>query len=147
LGINLFSDQLSDGQTIKKRPIVVCPIFASGNMYIEISQLSLSRECYQFWKRYEEQLSRTGSILDPLPSPIEGNIYNIDRPSELALGYFSATGLFRQRTIIPIQLLDFELFPRGVTPRRGTCLEVYQGQGAYDIGEWPTPNWSTEALN
>ena len=145
--LNLFSDQLTDGNLIRRRPIVVVPIFTSGRMYFEINQLSYTREAYQFWKRYEEQLIRTGTILDPLPAPIEGNIYNVNKPSELALGYFSAAGVFKKREIIPVQLLDFQLFPRGTTRRRGTCMEIYGSQGAYDVDDWPKPNWETEELN
>jgi hypothetical protein len=107
----------------------------------------MTREAYQFWKRYQEQLERTGTILDPLPSPIEGNVYNVNNPSDLALGYFAASGIFKKRTIIPVQALENNLLPKGVTRRRGLCTSVYSAQGAYDVGEWPTPNWSTESLN
>ena len=145
--LNIFSDLLINGNQIKRKPIFFSPVYATGNIYLEINQFSITREAYQFWKRYQEQLTRTGTILDPLPSPIEGNIYNINNPNDLALGYFSAAGLFRKRAIIPVQFLDFELLPRGVTPRRGACMEVYFDRNPYDVGEWPTPNWSTEVLN
>ena len=147
IDLNITTDALINGNLIKRRPIFYSPVFATGNIYIEIDQIAMTREAYQFWKRYQEQLNRTGTILDPLPAPIEGNIYNVDNPSDLALGYFAASGVFKKRTIIPVQALDDELLPRGVTRRRGTCLEVYGRLGAYAVGEWPTPNWSTEALN
>ena len=147
LDINTTSDALINGNPIKRKYVCYVPVFTTGNIYLEINQMTMTKAAYQFWKRYQEQLSRTGSILDPLPAPIEGNIYNLDNPSDLALGYFSAMGNFKKRHIIPVQLLDSYLLPQGVSRRRGTCLENYGSLGAYDTNQWPTPSWSTEDLN
>jgi hypothetical protein len=147
IDLNITTDALINGNTIKRRPLFFSSVFATGNIYIEVDQISMTREAYQFWKRYQEQLERTGTILDPLPSPIEGNVYNVNNPSDLALGYFAASGIFKKRVIIPVQALEFDLLPRGVTRRRGTCMSVYGPEGAYDVGQWPNPNWGTEVLN
>jgi hypothetical protein len=147
LDLNIANDALINGNTIRRKYIFFSPVFTTGNIYLEINQMSMTRPAYQFWKRYQEQITRTGTILDPLPAPIEGNIYNLANPNELALGYFSALGNFKKRQIIPVQLLDFSALPVGISLRRGTCLEIYSNLGAYDTGEWPTPNWDTEELN
>ena len=117
-------------------------------MYVEVSQLNYTREAYQFWKRYQDQLNRTGSILDPLPAAIEGNIYNVANPNELALGYFSAAANFKKRLTIDV-VEPLEL-PRGLFElRRGGCArDVYPTKNPYPTGEWPTsPTWATDDPN
>jgi hypothetical protein len=42
-----------------------------GKQYVEVSQYSLTREAYQFWKLLDEQQTRTGSLFDPQPAPMK----------------------------------------------------------------------------
>lgn len=148
LDLNMLSDQLVDGNSIKKKPLFLVPVFVTGRMYIEVSQLNYTREAYQFWKRYQDQLNRTGSILDPLPAAIEGNIYNVANPNQLALGYFSAAANFKKRLTIDVAE-PLEL-PRGLFElRRGGCArDVYPTKNPYPTGEWPTsPTWVLDDPN
>ncbi len=146
--LNILSDQLFDGNQIIKKPLFLTSVFVTGRMYIEVNQWNYTREAYQFWQRYQEQTTATGSILDPLPAAIEGNVYNQDKPSELALGYFSAASLFKKR--LTIDVTDPYQLPRGnVFPREGGCAsEVYLKRGAYAVDNWPSPlDWATEDPN
>lgn len=105
----IFSNQLSEGQEISK-PVYYSPVYWFGDHYVEIDQYSLSLESYQFWEQYLAQTDRTGSILDPLPSPVVGNIYNAADSSNLALGLFSASDVFRMKVVlVPFFLQQYEL--------------------------------------
>lgn len=106
----IFSDASSNGNPIRNRQVGFSYIYTYGDDFINIEQLSLTREGYQFWQRYDEQVSRTGSILDPLPSPIKGNVYNESDPSDFALGYFFANGVTRRRAqLVPYDITDYML--------------------------------------
>jgi Domain of unknown function (DUF4249) len=96
-GINIFSDDNINGKQIARRNVLFSPMYGSGFHFIEVAQYAMSREAYQFWQLYNEQLSRTGSILDPLPAPIKGNISNAANPDDIALGYFQASGIARRK--------------------------------------------------
>lgn len=102
-----FSDAGIDGNFIRGKEVFEAPVYHFGRHYINIGQQSLSREAYQFWQRYLDQREKTGSILDPLPSPIEGNVVNEDNPDDLALGYFGASAVRHFR---------FVLVPTFITP-------------------------------
>jgi hypothetical protein len=148
LDLNILSDQLIDGNSLKKKPLFLVPVFATGILYIEVNQLNYTREAFLFWKSYQEQLTRTGSILDPLPAPIQGNVYNVANPNELALGYFSATASYKKR--LNIVVVEPSELPRGLfNLRRGGCArDVYPTKNPYPTGDWPTsPTWVTDDPN
>lgn len=98
--VNIFTDTNINGNRIQNRLVLFTPFYVRGKHYVEVSQYSLTRDAYQFWRRLDEQQNRTGSLFDPQPAPIEGNIYNVENENELALGYFGASAISRKRLII-----------------------------------------------
>jgi Domain of unknown function (DUF4249) len=124
--VNVFSNQLSEGQEII-RPVYYSPVYWFGDHYVEIDQYSLTLESYQFWEQYLAQTDRTGSILDPLPSPVIGNIYNAADSTELALGIFSASDVYREKVVlVPFFLQEYELQSvAGQNILKGDCQVTY----------------------
>ena len=107
---DVLSDQLINGNHIAGRLVLTTPILALGPQYVEVRQYSLSREAYQYWVLYQEQLSRTGSLFDPQPSSIEGNVHALGDTTKLALGYFGASAVSRQRIIMTNDSLNYSRF-------------------------------------
>jgi hypothetical protein len=97
--ILIGSDASINGNTIRKQYVHFSPVYLLGRNYIEIQQQAISREIYQYWKNYTDQTLRTGSIFDPIPSTIVGNVYNANNPTELALGYFSVAAVSTKRLV------------------------------------------------
>ena len=107
--VTLYSNQYTEGRQIIK-PVYYSPVYWFGKHFMEIDQYSLTLTSYRFWEQYLEQTNRTGSILDPLPSPVTGNIYNAADSNDLALGIFSASGVFQKKlTVVPFFLQEYEL--------------------------------------
>jgi hypothetical protein len=123
--VNIFADDQVNGNPIKGLEVFFVPYYAQGRLYVEVSQYSLSRAAYQFWKRYQEQQTRVGSILDPLPAPIAGNVANADNPADRALGYFGASAVTRRRLLIPADTLRLfpDYYPEFIKP--GDCRLAY----------------------
>ncbi len=65
-----------------------------------IKQYALNEEEYAFWKALQESNEQLGSLYDKQPANIKGNIFNLSSPSELVLGYFSASGVQEKRMFI-----------------------------------------------
>jgi hypothetical protein len=99
----LYSDASINGNFIKKYPVYLSPVRAIGNHFIEVTQYSLSKNAYTFWNLYEEQRKRVGTIFDPQPAPIEGNLTNDEDPTDIALGYFSVSSVSKKKLTIPIE--------------------------------------------
>jgi hypothetical protein len=108
--VRLLSDASVNGNEIKNQFVGKSFIYTYGDSYIDIAQLSMTREAYQFWRRYEDQVLRTGNILDPLPAAVKGNIYNASNPADFALGYFSASAVVHRRAVlIPLNVTRYLL--------------------------------------
>ncbi len=108
--VRLLSDASINGNEILNKTVGKTYIYSYTDPHVDISQLSLTREAYQFWKRYDDQLTRTGSVLDPLPASIKGNVYNQSNTSDFALGYFSAAGVTHKKvTLVPYGITPFLL--------------------------------------
>jgi hypothetical protein len=98
--INVLSDQFINGREITEQPVFNSPVYWFGVHYIEIKQYSISQEAYLFWEQYLAQTNRTGSILDPLPAQLTGNIYNQADSNDIALGLFSGSAATTKKVII-----------------------------------------------
>lgn len=138
--INILSDALINGKQIKYQPTIVSPYYWYGRHYVELKQLSLTKEAYQFWKLFQEQTTRTGSILDPLPSPVNGNIYNVNDPNELALGFFEASDVATLKFVIAPQFMNsyytLAYAFRYVDPQQRACYEAYPNAMKYPPADW-----------
>jgi hypothetical protein len=107
---NVLSDQLINGNRLVGQLVLTAPLVALGTQYMEVRQYSLSRAAYQYWMLYQEQLSRTGTIFDPQPASIEGNVRSVTDTNKLALGFFGASAVSRQRIIMPTDTIDYARF-------------------------------------
>jgi hypothetical protein len=58
--------------------------------YIIVSQMSTTKESYDYWNTIKSLVKNTGSPFDIPPAPIRGNIKNSRDENELVLGYFEA---------------------------------------------------------
>ena len=95
--VNVYSDEAINGNPLRGRAILQIPIYAIGPQLIDIQQYGITQTNYQFWKLYQQQNSRTGSIFDPLPAPVTGNLVNASDPVDVARGYFAVTSITRKR--------------------------------------------------
>ena len=97
--LNVLSDQFVNGQEIIQ-PVFYSPVYWLGKHYIQVQQMSLNKDLYLFWQQYLQQTNRTGSILDPLPSSLIGNIHNQSDSNDVALGYFQTSAIITKKIII-----------------------------------------------
>ncbi len=106
--IVLLDDKLVNGNLLIQFPVVFVRIKDSegerlfrGKYYMEVKQLSLSKEAHKYWSLIEEQINSSGSIFEPPPAAILGNIENVDDPEDLVFGYFGASAISTKSIFIP----------------------------------------------
>jgi hypothetical protein len=147
--VRILSDASINGNEITDKIIGKSYIYTFGNHFIDIGQLSLTREAYQFWQRYDDQVSRSGSTLDPLPAPVKGNIYNASDPTDFALGYFSASSVTHKRAVlIPYGITQYLLDISAINfipPQSIACFDYYPNSLSYPEAPAkqypPPPGW------
>jgi Domain of unknown function (DUF4249) len=98
--INILSDQNFNGNAIKNRPVFFSPYFGIGMHKINVKQFNISRQAYHYYTKLKSQLNRSGSIFDPLPATVRGNIINIKDSDDTALGFFEVSSVSVKQTDI-----------------------------------------------
>jgi len=78
---------------------------------IEIKQLSISREEFEYWNNLKLLNDEGGNIFDKQPFSVVGNVRNISDPSLNALGYFQVSAVSKIQTYIMLkQIQDLGLY-------------------------------------
>ncbi len=88
---------------------------------VDLRQISISPEAYRFLRLVKQQTEISGSVFDPPPANIRGNMISLDNPDEVVLGYFMAAGETGKRIYIKNSDLDF-VQDRAIIP--DDCREV-----------------------
>jgi hypothetical protein len=79
---------------VKDQVVTYVPV-SSGKLRVKYSilvkQYGLTQEEYEYWNTLSKTTERTGSLFDPQPAQLTGNITCLSDPTELAFGYFGAS--------------------------------------------------------
>ncbi|NJN28478.1 MAG: DUF4249 domain-containing protein [Cyclobacteriaceae bacterium] len=76
-----------------------------------VKQFALSEESYVFWNEMKKFTETLGTLFDPQPSVIKGNIHNVADDKEIVIGYFDASEVKEQRIFIRNSDLPSIRFP------------------------------------
>ena len=61
-----------------------------SNLYrIDLIQTALTQDAYRYWSTMKRNTYDVGGLFSPQPADYRGNIYNVDDPDELVIGYVS----------------------------------------------------------
>jgi hypothetical protein len=103
---------------IYQQPIAFIPLNAqqlSVEYSIIVSQYALTADAYFFYQLLQQNTEESGSLFDPQPSQLTGNIHNIANPKEVVLGFASASSVQQQRIFISnSQVLSVWSYPNGI---------------------------------
>ncbi|SFG62668.1 protein of unknown function [Pontibacter chinhatensis] len=116
-------DRLTNGRLFE-HPVAIIPADIPTMYRIRIRQYSLTAEAYEFWRLLNEQQSNVGSIFDPPPAQIKGNLYSTTDPEERVFGYFTASALTEDYKMVPRYLYAPFPGPPWVLPE-GDCRYTY----------------------
>lgn len=112
---------------IRDLPVNIVDI-ASNKLYfgytILLKQYGLTREAFEYWTDLAKTTQGTGSLFDPQPSQVTGNIRAKADSKELVFGYFSAAQEQKKRIFIRETLGSY---PRCIAPDTLTYDEAFNG--------------------
>ncbi len=94
----------------------------NNKYYFEVKQYSLTPKSYNFWRLVTSQVTGTGSIQDPPPAVIPGNIFNVDDSNEVVVGYFGASAVSKKAIFFYPKDIPFSV-PQFVFPNDCRVIE------------------------
>jgi hypothetical protein len=98
---------------------------------LELKQLSISKEEYEFWNCMKQIGESGSSIFDKQPFQISGNIHNVNTPDQTVLGYFQVSGVKMIRKYITYK----QAKEAGVTRYIYPC-EAIQASRTNELPTW-----------
>jgi hypothetical protein len=67
---------------------------------MELSQYALTKEGFEYWQLLKKNANQLGTLFDPQPSQITGNITCISNPVEPVIGFISVSSVVKKRIFI-----------------------------------------------
>jgi hypothetical protein len=111
--ILIGSSQNLNSNVIRNYPLKLVPrnsIKLSRTYSINIKQYGLTEDAYTYWLNLYKTTESTGGLFDPMPGQIFGNIKSVTDPTEMVIGYFSASTVEEKRIFINRAELPPEFF-------------------------------------
>jgi len=101
--ILLASSAKLQSDVISEAPLTLIPN-RSWKLSVKYSilarQYGLTEKAYQYWQNMMKNSEKLGSIFDPQPTEIKGNIYSASNPKETVIGFISAGTVEEKRLFI-----------------------------------------------
>lgn len=72
----------------------------------DFEQMAISEETFRFLTLINQQMTLTGSVFDPPPANIRGNMVCLTNPEETVLGHFFAAGVSEKLINLSVENLD-----------------------------------------
>ncbi|GAB3240009.1 DUF4249 domain-containing protein [Hymenobacter seoulensis] len=98
---------------------------------ILVRQYALSQEEFDYWEAVKKNTENIGTLFDPLPSQIQGNVYCLSDEQEPVLGFVGATTEVQKRIFIGRNSLPFEWRVRDEAYKHCTGLDTYPNADKY----------------
>lgn len=102
-GIKLGTTAKLSQDVIHEYPILTLP-GSSEELRIKYSilvqQYGLTQEEYQYWEALKKNTESIGTLFDPLPSQLTGNVHSLSNPDEPVIGYVGASSLQEKRIFV-----------------------------------------------
>ena len=115
-----------------------------------VRQYVLSQEGYRYWSELQKSSESLGTLFDPLPYELTGNVKNLEDANEPVLGYFDASAVVEKRLFVGRDDLTELRYPRD--PCLGTLIGAGGPEGdlsrLLELGFQivSPPGWDTPAL-
>ncbi|MBC7904952.1 MAG: DUF4249 domain-containing protein [Gemmatimonadaceae bacterium] len=126
---------------IAKQPITVIPqnsVKGEQRYSMLLRQYALTENAYQYWLQLQKTSQGLGTLFDPQPSQLAGNIVNLANPDEPVIGYLSAGTVSEKRIFIHKRVLhDWVALSPGEA-----CNIQFTSQDPNDPLRWPWPDTS-----
>ncbi|MBX2914854.1 MAG: DUF4249 domain-containing protein [Cyclobacteriaceae bacterium] len=118
----LVKDNLFNRQYLGTIPVTAMHFY--DKYLVEVQQLSLSQESYNYWDLVQKQQQGSTNLFQPNAIKIKGNIKNINNPGEEVLGVFSVSGVTSKSVYVDVSNWPYPIPPLDTV--RFSCLDYFK---------------------
>jgi hypothetical protein len=129
----VIDDRLTNGKQVLNQNVLFIPFekYLGVKNKLTVYQHTITNEAYNFFRILEQQKGTTGTVFDPPPAEVKGNMFNADDGEEQVIGFFDVSGVsVRQITInkqdIPVSFPPFS-FPDDCQKLPGATKDIPAG--------------------
>lgn len=127
--MNLLDNEPFIDRTFQQT-IADIPLYSLGRYFVETNMRTVSKENLSYLQQVDLQQKSTGSIFDPAPFRIRGNISKSDDPSRFVLGNFfvyqeSRFDALLSRTAIRLASVELQHYIEPLQEVTIDCTEVF----------------------
>ncbi|HTQ63272.1 MAG TPA: DUF4249 domain-containing protein [Puia sp.] len=101
--IGIATTEKLSSDVINQQLIQVVPA-ASEKISVEysilVNQYAITADAFAYWQNLKKNTEERGSLFDPQPSQLTGNIHCMNNPNEPVLGYIGASSVQQKRIFI-----------------------------------------------
>ncbi len=107
------NDRLTDGRLVQNVPIVFMQFYQLMNTRMKLSLYlhNISEEAYIYYKALEAQAESSGTMLDPPPTEVISNMFNVNNAEEQVIGFFEVSTIDEKNFIFTPDMLPIKLEP------------------------------------
>ncbi|WP_205503329.1 DUF4249 domain-containing protein [Rufibacter psychrotolerans] len=101
--INLANTVRLSQDVVSKHPLLNIPassVKLQRRYSILVRQYAQTRESYQYWEALRKNTENIGTLFDPLPTQLTGNIRCLTAPQEPVIGFVSVTSVEQKRLFV-----------------------------------------------
>ncbi|MCP2045684.1 DUF4249 domain-containing protein [Pontibacter sp. HSC-36F09] len=101
--LKVIDDRLTNGKKVLRQNVLFMPFekYLGVKNKLTLYQHSISEDAYNFFRILEQQKLATGTVFDPPPAEVKGNITSVNNENEQVIGFFDVSGVsIRQVTIL-----------------------------------------------
>lgn len=126
----VIDDRLTDGKQVLNQNVLFIPFekYLGVKNKLTVYQHTITSDAYNFFRILEQQKGTTGTVFDPPPAEVKGNMHNVNNAEEQVIGFFDVSGVsVRQITInkedIPVAFPPYS-FPDDCRKLTGATKEI-----------------------
>lgn len=130
----VVNDRLVNGRKVINQEVLFLPFerYLGVKHKLTVYQHSLTEEAYNFFRIMEQQKETSGTVFDPPPAEVNGNMFNVNDGSEQVIGFFDASTVAVQKVTILREEIDYEPYipfkwPNDCRELPGATIEVPEG--------------------
>ncbi|WP_299708988.1 DUF4249 domain-containing protein [uncultured Pontibacter sp.] len=111
--LKVIDDRLTNGKKVLHQNVLFMPFekYLGVKNKLTVYQHSITEDSYNFFRILEQQKIATGTVFDPPPAEVKGNMFNVNNENEQVIGFFDVSGVSSKKVTILRNAIDYPFAP------------------------------------